>query len=870
MVQVKTSSKFLLPKKKNAIIISAFIIASLAFFALGVVLEREEFSAKVFKPILKTNFRILANYFSSMTAEPEKLLIDMKHENFQKIAYQRERAFAEKKLFARSDDLVPATITYEGKPVKVKMRLKGDHLDHLNTSKWSYRVKVRGDNTIMGMKTFSLHTPETRSFMNEWFYHKVLKNEGIVGLRYKFVDVIFNGKDLGIYALEEHFGKRLIENNQNREGPIVRFNENLMWKERVQQGMGKSEKNGSGSYYSSDVDSFHTGKTLEDPKMAKLFNKAVTLLEAFRAGEISTSEAFDVKKLAKFFALSDLLGAQHGTIWHNLRFYYNPVSSKLEPIAFDGNTGKYVRKLAFRRPYQLHKSIFSDLDFFEEYIKTLKRVKGGKYLNDIFDSFDGEIKSNLKILHKDYPMYDFSKKAFYKNKNYIATVLDPIKAVHAFYNGSLNDNLKVRVGNIQSLPVEIIGLSYAAKNSSANFETEAVTLLGKKQEGVTKYKELSFKIPPGFKWSDEKLKDLKIVYKLLGTGEVKEEKVFAWSNLDYPNLAADLIRTKANAASFQFIRINERAKTISMLPGSHSLNRNLVIPKGYKFIVVEGTKIDLLNKAKILSYSPVEFLGSPEKPVIVESTDGSGQGLLVISAAHPSSEDSTKEETYSSWLENVIFRGLSNPEQAEWSVTGSVTFFESPVMISNVLFESNKCEDALNIVRSNFVVKNSEFSDTFSDAFDGDFVKGKIMNSRFLNSGNDAIDISGSSIRVSEVEIIRAGDKGLSAGENSFMKVNDIIIKDVELAVASKDMSETEIDNITIENTKVAFTAYQKKPEFGPGFITVHGLKMSKVDKKYLIEDSSAVTVNGKTVKSKEAKVKDKLYGAMYGMKTKR
>ncbi|NJM95793.1 MAG: hypothetical protein HC792_06715 [Acaryochloridaceae cyanobacterium CSU_5_19] len=35
--------------------------------------------------------------------------------------------------------------------------------------------------------------------------------EGLPALRYEFVNVIQNGKDMGIYALEEHFEKRLIE-----------------------------------------------------------------------------------------------------------------------------------------------------------------------------------------------------------------------------------------------------------------------------------------------------------------------------------------------------------------------------------------------------------------------------------------------------------------------------------------------------------------------------------------------------------------------------------------------------------------------------------------------------------------------------------
>ena len=50
-----------------------------------------------------------------------------------------------------------------------------------------------------------------------------------------------------------------------------------------------------------------------------------------------TSEVFDIDRLSKFFALSDILGAEHGARWHNARFYFNPFTNLLEPISFDGN-----------------------------------------------------------------------------------------------------------------------------------------------------------------------------------------------------------------------------------------------------------------------------------------------------------------------------------------------------------------------------------------------------------------------------------------------------------------------------------------------------------------------------------------------------
>ena len=50
-------------------------------------------------------------------------------------------------------------------------------------------------------------------------------------------------------------------------------------------------------------------------------------------------------------------------------------------------------------------------------------------------------------------------------------------------------------------------------------------------------------------------------------------------------------------------------------------------------------------------------------------------------------------------------------------------------------------------------------------------------NSSFINSGNDAIDVSGSIIELQNIFINGVGDKALSAGENSRMTAHQIEIK---------------------------------------------------------------------------------------------
>ena len=93
---------------------------------------------------------------------------------FNKIAKKRKEALDLNLLMASDDDLVNAEVLYDGKSYKVETRLKGDWTDHLFGEKWSFRVKMKGEETIMGMKKFSLHHPRTRNYAGEWLFHQLL------------------------------------------------------------------------------------------------------------------------------------------------------------------------------------------------------------------------------------------------------------------------------------------------------------------------------------------------------------------------------------------------------------------------------------------------------------------------------------------------------------------------------------------------------------------------------------------------------------------------------------------------------------------------------------------------------------------------
>ena len=190
--------------------------------------------------------------------------------------------------------------------------------------------------------------------------------------------------------------------------------------------------------------------------------------------------------------------------------------------------------------------------------------------------------------------------------------------------------------------------------------------------------------------------------------------------------------------------------------GEIRIDENLVIPQNKSVVFEKGTHVNLLNHAAFISYSPVYVYGSETEPVIFNSSDHSGRGINIFQAKGRS------------FVQHAVFSGLTNMDFDGWFTTAAVCFYESDVDFDHVRFEKNiNCDDALNVVRSDFHMQSCTFEDTFADALDTDFCTGEIRNSTFIRAGNDALDCSGSTVSISGSTITEAGDKGVSGGENS-------------------------------------------------------------------------------------------------------
>ncbi|MBN2893754.1 MAG: hypothetical protein JXL97_17930 [Bacteroidales bacterium] len=785
------------------------------------------------------------------------------------IKEQREFALEQGILSTDDDSWVKGIVLYGDDNYKIKMRLKGDWLDHLAGQKWSFRIKIRNDKSFRGMKVFSIQNPSVRFYLNQWFLYTLFRSEDLLAPRYGFVYGQMNDNFLGLYAFEEHFQKQLIESAKRREGPILKFTEDSFWDLIIEHEKNEKWYNYP-LYEASKIVPFGENKIIENSTLREEYNIAQNLLFQYKWGLTKISDLFDVEKTAKWYALTDVMQGYHGLRWHNQRYYYNPVTSKLELIAYDNFVGEGFFHLtdsiffgyfnpdisSLKPEFIPNYYLFQDTVFLNYYLFYLDKYSQKNYWDSVFNYYEDEISYYQSILLKEFPDSQFDKDIFYTHSQQIQEVL-PIfkeKIENGLYSSILLPNSKPDKFNEEANP---------------NFIKDYVNIYTQSSSfGVTNLRIVNFYLADleAVKYGNSK-----------GIFSIKPEKVNSFVSNDYKkdvNISDDVdfivVSDGKNKVEIPVMKwpeptawsprqeleqnnkfpnqnYYEIAGSNVIFSGKQTINEIVVIPQYFNVIFEAATEIDFIEGGGFLSYSAVYINGTKNKPVKIISSDKSARGFTVLQAG--------KVE-----MDYAVFDGLNTFNYKGWGLTGAVTIYECESRINNCEFINNECEDDLNIVRSNFDVSNSLFFNSFSDAFDSDFCTGKVTNCKFENLGNDAIDFSTSEIEIVGCDIFNASDKAVSGGEASHLIIRDCNIDRGNIGFASKDKSVLTISNTSISNVTYVLAAFQKKPEYGPAKIFADNLKADNFIQMSLIEENSTFILDGLKIEGKHKDVASLFY----------
>ncbi len=795
--------------------------------------------ADMARGLVGQNFKIISNYLSGLQADPVIFFIDMKNNDYQKLAYLREKTLATGAGPSREvrDEVVPGKISVNGidERFPAEFSLTGQHPDHFGQpQKWSLRVKLKKKKLLSGMNRFTLLVPKTRARppFSEWLNHRLEQYIGLISVQYEFVKVIFNGKNLGIYALEERFDKRLLERNERREGIIFKID--------------------GGERQTINI--YKQKKINENPVLAEQANYLETIWASFWAGDTPASALFDTDKLARFYAMSDLVNGHHTHFLGNEYFYLSPITRLLEPIGREwGSPYKaesdyrlFVENLSPKifpdTPLEenttlFHSNLFRDVEFTRKYFEYLQKFSATRFLDTFIESEKDSIEAARQIILSDNPFYGASSDYLFEKQDYIDTYIkhDFAENVRA-YMSSANMPKQIMLKNEHHFPL----LCHSLRSGDQNHTIESII---SPNDTTT----LTIPVEIGHENAHSSYVDCRVP----GIDRSFVVKIFPWPKGD---ARAKTLYPVSEYAEHPSIDYDGTRLVINA--GLLTLTENLVVTKEQSLTIKSGADIDLVNGAFILSYGPLTIDGTEAAPVRISSSDGTGRGVVVLNAADKNI------------IRHAVFSRLKPAEFPGWSVTAAVLFHETEVIIDHVLFDTNNSEDALNIVRSDFTIQNSTFNGNKSDAFDSDFSTGTIKNTRFIATGNDSIDTSGSHIDISDILIVGSGDKGISVGEASIMTGNNVTVRESGIAISSKDNSTFDFDNITLKDNALGFALFQKKPEYGPAQGMISNITMSGDGKDYLIETGSSLTIDDKLIAGEIDDVKILMYGNVYGRKT--
>ena len=172
---------------------------------------------------------------------------------------------------------------------------------------------------------------------------------------------------------------------------------------------------------------------------------------------------------------------------------------------------------------------------------------------------------------------------------------------------------------------------------------------------------------------------------------------------------------------------------------------------------------------------------------------------------------------------------------------GSVNVFNTSLKLKNVEFKRISSEDAINIINSNFDIKDIYFIETGSDSIDFDFSEGIIENANFMHIGNDAIDFSGSKVILNNAYFSSISDKAISVGENSKVELSNIFADKSYVGIAAKDGSNVIAKNIKMNGVKIPFSSFIKKFEYSYPSLYLENLDVKNYHEKWIVDRKSKI-----------------------------
>ena len=525
-------------------------------------------------------------------------------------------------------------------------------------------------------------------------------------------------------------------------------------------------------------------------------------------------------------------------------------------------------------------SIYDDLSVMESYAKEALRICQPEYLELFRAAYEADFERYREVLLREFPedrlTPPWDKLA--ERQHLLRASLAPPQTMYAYQVGCGSLALEMQVGNIVQYPVVLqqvkvgeqavdMQFDWVVEGSQGLLEEEArpaIVFRSASREGP-RFAQLQIPaavieqlLPEGTTLYSN---TLQLVTNLYGVEAPIIVDVQQW----YPPVLSErLIPAQPSVddllALHPFLTTAEEQGFVELRPGTWEVDGDLVLPDGWGLVATQPVTLTFDTGALLLANGPLLLDGPDEGGIYFGPKEDTWAGLLVLQAGSEAV----------SILQNVEICGTAGIDREGWMTTGGVTFYESPVILQRCRLLDSFAEDAINVMRTSFEFVDTEFGNIASDAFDGDFVHGRVESCAFHDVHGDGIDVSGSEVQIRDTNLLWVYDKGISAGEASHVTVEDANIQNVAMAIASKDLSQVEAKRVHISRAWTAgLAAYQKKMEYGPATIEASDVVFEDNSPQSLAQTGSRIAIDGAEARTSDLDVNE-LYVRLEALATMR
>jgi len=773
-------------------------------------------------------------------------------------------------------DWVQGQIRFRGKRIRASLWLKEEEPENWQESKWSLKVKLQDDDTVLGMRSFAAQSPAVHRYLDEWLYTQDLQSVGILAPRYAFVHVWMNGDDWGVYALQEGISDAFFTSQKRTAGPVIRIDDSLYGRQRTWLDGGDSGETVFGGPGFAYVDEWNAAEVERDPALKEQSTAALGLLRAFQSNRLIPSQVFDVESMGRYIAHASLWGARYGTRFEGERYYYHPLKSQLEPVGGD------ALPLEPAYAYLPGLAQYDDLAIMRAFAQEALAITQPERLRSLQNKYGDGYRRYRAALSQEFPSSELTPPwdMLAERQAILFSSLHPPETVHAYcVSQESGAAVDVRVGNLVMYPVVLDRIRVRdhtidvrgdwivhRDDTLLHQEAAPAVVLRRMPGGIPRYvtlriprSELFDFMPQGsdpcsatsIDFGSRTVTDtLQLVTHVVGV----DDAVVAHIQPDVPPApSAPVLPAQPTVeqalARHPFLVESERAGYLELKPGDWEVTGDLILPDRFGLLASQALTLRFDPGAVLFANGPLLLHGSVDAEILFVPKEDHWGGIVVLGAG---------DENPSSWS-YVTIRAATGVQRSGWHVSGGVTFYESSVVLAHCRLLDALAGYALHIARSRFECAHTEFGYASAHALRGDFAEGRVEECMFHDVLGNALDVSGSNVSMQSIDLSRVYDHGISASRYSVVTLEGGRAEDVGVVASSSDMSHVHVQDVHVVQAWTAgFAAYTGEMGYGPASIRASGVVFDDQDAiQGLPQQGSSVRLEGAATDTSEFDVRD-------------